>query len=126
MSPPIFRNISDALDWAIATGAPTATVTPPVDATGDEYVDAYLATVFEQLRHLPTLSDRIEHLNDRASVEDRQCMRVMSSAGEKGDPEFDAQMAAAAIHRGCCDTLRKWAQALHDAGAEVAARETVH
>lgn len=126
MTSPIFRNVSDALDWAIATRAPALTIVPPVDVTGDEYVDAYLATVFEQLRHLPTLSDRIEHLNDRASVEDRQCMRVLSSAGEKGDPEYDAQMAAAAIHRGCCEKMRQWAQELADAAAEAVTREMVH
>ena len=115
---PRFENIVEALGWFTRTGVAVSKTEPPVDAAGDQYVDTYLATVFTALRHFDGLPLKIAHLNDKASREDRQCLAVLSAAGDHGDTEYEAHKAEAEVHRTLCNTMRRWAQAFADAGAE--------
>lgn len=114
---PRFRNVVEALAWFARSNETASSKAPPVDATSDEYTDAYLATVFAALRHfdVPT---RIAHLHEKAGLEDRQCMRVLSTAGEPGDTDYERHLAEAKVHEALALTLRKWATEIHEAAMD--------
>ena len=59
--------LSQAVEYYRTPGAPPRPAArPPVDATGDEFVDAYLSGVFDQLCRKDSALDRVQHLHDKA------------------------------------------------------------
>lgn len=101
--PEAFANVAEALAWYTAMWWRPSLV-PPVDATGDEAIDAYTATVFAALLQFPSVTVRLAHLHDKAATQDRHA-RLLKVEGHPG----------AEAHERTRDVLRKWADEISDA-----------
>jgi hypothetical protein len=94
--------ITEAVAWyavGIRVELLASVTAPPVDDTGNEFVDAVLAAVFVKLTRTPWASSRIGYLNDLAEQNDRAAAACRLT---KQDSECIASV------------VRAWATAFHE------------
>lgn len=100
---PDFASLSDALAYYGRRAWPAISVVPPVDATGDDLADAFLAAIFGRLVSMDSAVARILLLTEKIRTEARH---VETLDGLRHDLPA---IRAAAEHRRTLAILRRWA-----------------
>ncbi len=105
---PMFSSVVEARAWFIRTGRARNPVAPPVDQTGHETVDTYMATIFAGLTRMsPVVA--VLHLEADADA----CDATAEMAAARADPTSDwhrLQVAAALEQTLLARLLRKWSR----------------
>ena len=100
---PGFASLTDALAHYGRRAWPASSVVPPVDATGDDLADAFLAAIFGRLATMDSAVSRISLLTEKICTEARH---IEALDGLRHDLPA---IRAAAEHRRTLAILRRWA-----------------
>lgn len=111
---PAFASLTDALAHYGRRAWPASSVVPPVDATGDDLADAFLAAIFGRLATMDSAVARILLLTEKIRTEARH---VEALDGLRRDLPA---IRAAAEHRRTLDILRRWAGEISYGAGETA------
>ncbi|MCW5695830.1 MAG: hypothetical protein KIS96_03735 [Bauldia sp.] len=112
-----FAGVTDAVGWyseGDRVGLLEGVHAPPVDATGDKFIDQYLCDVFAALTKMPWATTRIGHLQTKAR-DNRHAAKACRESAAKGGEHAAMFAGAAEDHDRLADVLERWADAFHAA-----------
>ncbi|MCW5697320.1 MAG: hypothetical protein KIS96_11395 [Bauldia sp.] len=112
-----FAGVADAVGWYAEgdrVGLLEGVHAPPVDATGDKFIDQSLRDEFVKLATTPWQTLRIRRLLTRAR-DNRHAAKACRESAAKGGEHAAMFAGAAEDHDRLADVLERWADAFHAA-----------